>query len=93
MKNDNIPKAIRILVCSAFLNVCAQTLPNAGTVSRDVIVNKPSLPQNNAILRQTGTASPITTKSSDATPISVKSITITGASAFSPEVLQALVAH
>ena len=71
----------------------SQTPPNAGSISRDAVVVKPVVPATNTTLPQTAAALSIVPKSTDPTPIPVKSISITGATAFSPEVLQDLVAH
>ena len=71
----------------------AQTPPNAGTVSRDAVVVKPAVPQTNTTLPQTGVLAPPASKSTDPTPIPIKSITITGATLFSADVLHALVAN
>ena len=74
-------------------HISAQIPPNAGSITRDVTVVKPPAPTSNTTLPQTGTGVSTAPKSTDTTPIPVKSITITGATAFSPEVLQALVAN
>lgn len=77
------------LTCS---NVFAQTPPNAGSISRDALSTLPVLPPSKATLPQEGISKPSAADSTDPTPIEVKSINITGATLFSPEVLQALVA-
>ena len=90
---------MRNFTLSAVLIACttpatyAQTPPNAGTVSRDVVVTKPASPQTNTTLPQVGAVAPTVAKSTDTTPISVKSIIIIGATAFNVDVLQALVAN
>ena len=71
----------------------SQLPPNAGSVSRDAIAPRLASPQNNATLPQIDAVVPSTTKSTDPTPIAVKSINITGATLFSPDTLQALIAN
>ncbi len=78
-----------ILVC-AYVN--AQTPPNAGSISRDAFSTLPTLPPSKAALSQDGVAQPSTAQSTDSTPIAVKSINIIGATLFTADELQALVA-
>lgn len=86
-------KFIPLLAVCVLTELFAQTPPNAGSITRDAVIVKPAAPVSNVALPQTGTAVSVLPKSTDLTPIPVKSITITGATAFSPEVLQALVAN
>lgn len=89
-------KIINFILLSASalgVGIQAQTLPNAGSITRDAAATKPALPQNKATLPQADAVAPSTAKSTDTTPIAVKSINVTGATLFSPDTLQALVAN
>lgn len=88
MKNSYL-FALSILIC---VDVAAQTPPNAGSISLDALFTLPTLPPSKATLPQEGPAKPSQAQSSDATPIAVISISITGATLFTADVLQALVA-
>ena len=89
MKNINVFPIVLVCIGHAVL---AQTPPNAGSISRDALSTLPALPPSKATLPQEGVAQPSTAQSTDTTPIAVKSISITGATLFTADELQALVA-
>lgn len=93
MKNLIIIIALGAVGVCGNLVLAQQALPNAGSIAREAITAKPPLPQDNAALPQSGATVPSIAQSTDATPIAVKSINITGATLFSADTLQALVAN
>ena len=89
-------KYIILILSLGVLNskvMAQQAIPNAGTVSRDANAPTPLLPQNNSTLPQAELLAPTSAQSTDTTPIPVRTINITGATLFSANTLQALVAN
>lgn len=78
----------------AFFNCAAVAppSPDAGSLMRNISLTTKPLLKNNATLQPEGVAKPSTVQSTDTTPIAVKTIIITGATLFTADVLQALVA-
>lgn len=68
----------------------AEIVPDAGAVKRDNVPAPAPLPKSEATLPQAAEPSAL---SQDTTPIEIKKISVTGATVFSPESLEALVAE